>query len=596
MLYKDLLHPLSLSWLAYDVLCVVVRSFSPETLVRKRPKRGSKAKERRHRRDHSLLESRDYRSRHNSSGDHESTDPSPRFTSHNTSLQANASAGSERPPTVPSRAAAGSGSSRPPSRAGSRLNSRSSSRSGSRHHTEVPLNEGPPQSFFGRLRNWRTINVREPVLLLTHVLRAMPVAVLHCFTQLRTDVATLGLLRFSDLSDTAAALLVFNEDAVFAPDFVWNFTITRCLLGAMQQYVLGRVCLETNFVVNRLRSRRAYRHIIGWAMRLLTRLLTDPISCSILSPMLLCTVKDFSPVTGPLRYTPSGLCAAALTGFVGVVLEQLVLPTAAICCQRVVVHIYDGLDYVLTRRYATKNIMRDEAVDSRVNASGIDSATASEDDRESGQRTARKDAESAKRHSHNREDAQQVGKGAQMAVFRAIICRVVGALLAQCAVQHPLTVLSRLLYARAVLHGTGLLKSYADFPAKHLVWADFAAFLKQNAHGSSSGVPALEALRGIGCFVGCEVSLIRSSILRCSAQERAIEELLLQAERRRQGGADSAGMSFTSSVSHASALESMELMTRCIASTSPLFNMVHLTSFTKLLSFYMDMWVRLRGE
>nr|CCD12937.1 unnamed protein product [Trypanosoma congolense IL3000] len=587
MLYKDALHPLNVVWLAYDVLCVVVRSFSPETLVRKRPKKKRVATDAGlHHRHHS------YSSRR--SGSASSYDDASRsgrqaldyaylgsqMQSQNTSFQTPTTLNSSGlPPPVPTRAVTAVLSAR----------TRTRSHSGDTRREGVPEGDRP-KSFLERLRDWRSIDVTRATLLLLHVLRAMPVVLLHFFTQLRTDAATLELLRFDDLRATAVDLMIFDENAIFVPEFGWDFIITRCLLSAAQQYALGRVCLETNFVVLCLRSRRTHRRLIGWALRLASHTLIDPITCSVVSSMLLCTVRDYSPVTGPLRYTPRGLCAAVTIGFMGAVLDLLIVPTATIYCQRVVVCIYEGSEYILTRRYATRDLMRHEAADGYT-SSCLDSIAVSEDDREAIHTASLVGEGVSADHSrlHRRHvDPHCEGEETHLPILRAIIFRVVGVLVSHCLVQHPLGVLSRMLYSRAVLHSTGLLEAYANSSTEVISLSSMVDFFRLSAYGgsSSSGVPALEALRCIGSFLGQEASLIRGSILRCSGQEAGISRLLAQVSMDTEENV----------VTRASAWESVEMLTRCIASTSPLFKMLYLTSVDKLLTFYMDMWVRLRGD
>ncbi|RNF00629.1 hypothetical protein TraAM80_07552 [Trypanosoma rangeli] len=595
MFYYDVLHPINVARLLYDMLCVTVRSFSPETLVRKRVKRRSRNG------DDATTEKQQQRGRQVQ----QSSRPGSRTASVNTSLNASAFTTGELPPPVPNRSATDA----------SRTH-RHRSRSGGRRERGT---DGDGQKGW---RHWRSIDVTKQMVLLTHVLRATPVAVLRFFCQVQTDAETLPLLDFSDLGATARQVLCLGVDAVFAPGLLLSFLTARLLLGVAQQYMMERFFFETNLVVRNLRSRRAWRKALGWSLSLSARTITDPIAFSALTPMLLNRVQDFSSVSGPLRYTPAGVSKGLAMGFAGVVLEMMIVPAASQLCQRAIVGTADAAEYLLLRRYARRGVrVAGEAKDD--NASHVNS----EDERGDGAGSFAGSLNSSRMSlremagvgakashegpgAHSREEprnAERLRRRLEAAerkkaetevrvIWRAIIYRVCSLLIAQCFVQHPLTVLAHMLYGRAVLNATGLLKLYDDAPAVPLTWTDYLQFLRscgsvEAGVEQGSGVRAVELLRSIGGFIGYEVSMV-SSCIRCfSTRDAAIRALVAHAEQRRTSRDGHDGVD-----AGPSALESVELMFLSAASLSPLFTAVHFTAIEKLLAFYMDVWVRLRGE
>ncbi|EAN86841.1 Tripartite attachment complex protein 65 [Trypanosoma cruzi] len=622
MHYYDVMHPINVAWLMYDVVCVTVRSFSPETLVRKRVKRAPKEG-----REKEQQQQQQQQQQQRGRRLHRSSQPGSRTGSANTSLNVSAYTSGELPPPVPNRNAMDVSRSH-----------RHRSRSGG--HSE----RGKETDDKKRLSTWRDIDVTRQTVLLTHVLRATPITVLRFFCQVQTDAETLPLLGFRDLSDSARRLLQLSAGAVFAPEVVIPFLTARFLLNVAQHYLMERVFFETNLVVRNLRSRRAWRKALGWTLSLSAHTMTDPIAFSVLTPILLFCVRDLSPVTGPLRYSPAGISKGIAVGFAGVVLEMLVVPAASQLCQRAVVRIVDATEYLLLRRYARRAFASSgeakEEIASNMNsedergdlagsfAGSLNSSRVS--NREPAAKTRKEEGAAARRphdasgkHSHDdlskvesgsrkldehkseerrrrrREEAENRKKAdaEHRVILRAIIYRVCSALISQCLVQHPLTVFAHMLYGRAVLNATGLLTLYDDVPGVPLTWNACLEFLRRSVRfdvgaEQSSGVLAVEILRSIGGFIGYEFGMVRSSIRCFSTRDVAIRDLITRAEANRKNRAVSGGDSGIGE----SALESVELMLLTIASLSPLFTAVQFTAMEKLLGFYMDVWVRLRGE
>ncbi|EKF32268.1 hypothetical protein MOQ_003883 [Trypanosoma cruzi marinkellei] len=620
MYYYDVLHPINVAWLMYDIFCVTVRSFSPETLVRKRVKRTP--------RDGREKEQQQQQQQQRGRRLHRSSQPGSRTASANTSLNVSVYTSGELPPPVPSRNALDVSRSH-----------RHRSRSGG--HSE----RGKEPDEKKRLSTWRDIDVTRQTVLLTHVLRAAPITVLRFFCQVQTDAETLPLLCFRDLSDSARRLLRLSAGAVFAPEVVIPFLTARLLLNVAQHYLMERVFFETNLVVRNLRSRRAWRKALGWTLSLSAHTMTDPIAFSVLTPILFLRVRDLSPVTGPLRYSPAGIIKGIAVGFAGVVLEMLVVPAASQLCQRAVVRIVDAAEYLLLRRYARRGFSSNggakEEVASNMNSEdergdlggsfpgSLNSSRVSNREpaatagKEEGV-TARRSHDASGKHSHDdlikvesaskktdeqkseerrrrrrREEAEERKRAdaEHRVILRAIIYRVCSSLISQCLVQHPLTVFAHMLYGRAVLNATGLLTLYDDVPSVPLTWNACFEFLRRSVRfdvgtEQSSGVPAVEILRNIGGFIGYEFGMVRSSIRCFSTLDVAIRDLITRAEANRKNRAIIGG---DSSIGE-SALESVELMLLTIASLSPLFSAVQFTALEKLLGFYMDVWVRLRGE
>ncbi|RNF11288.1 uncharacterized protein Tco025E_06741 [Trypanosoma conorhini] len=611
MLYNEVLHPINVARLLYDVLCVTVSSFSPETLVRKRIKRAPRGG------NGAAEEQQQQQQQRRGRPTQRSSRPGSRTASANTSLNASVYTSGELPPPVPNRSATDASRSH-----------RNRSRSGGRRE------RGPDGSEQKGWRHWRSIDVTKQTVLLMHVLRAAPVAVLRFFCQVQTDAETLPLLDFSDLGATARRLLCLSADAVFAPGFAFPFLTARFLLGVAQQYLMERVFFETNLVVRNLRSRRAWRKALGWALSLSAHAVTDPVAFSAVTPILLTRVRDFSPVSGPLRYTPAGVSKGLAVGFAGVTLEMLIVPAASQLCQRAIVGIADATEYLLLRRYARRGTRGGGAANHNDDTA---SQVQSEDERGDGVRSvagslnssrvslremAAAAAEAAARVSregpgaHAARASQPLDKrkleerlrrrleaeerrraeAEVRVIWRAIIYRVCSALVAQCLVQHPLTVLAHMLYGRAVLNATGLLTFCDDAPAVPLTWQAYLQFLRRSfsveaGAEQSSGVRVVELLRSIGGFVGYELSMVLGSIRRFSTRDTAIRALVARAEERRthRGSRGEAG-------AVPSAMESVELMLLSLASLSPLFTAVQFTAMERLLGFYVDVWVRLRGE
>ncbi|ORC83350.1 uncharacterized protein TM35_000751170 [Trypanosoma theileri] len=346
MLYNDVMHPINIAWLLYDVLNVAVFSFIPETFLRKRIKRSSRRGRRgtgeedgeggetdqEDQRSH-----RSHRSHHHRRSGGSSSQP----PSVNTSLNASAFASGELPPQVPHR---------------------SRSHSGGLHARREKSTITTTTTTTNRWRDWRSIDITKQARVVAHILRATPVALLHFLCQYKTDVATLPLLQFSDLNNHARSLLWFSEDAVFASGVVVSFTITRVLLRAIQQYIKERLLFETNLVVRSLRSRRAWRNTFGWALTISAHTITDPIAFSTVACMLLAR-KGNVQEWRVLKYTPAGIIAAGAVGCAGVVLEIMFTPVAVQLCQCGVVRVFDAAEYLLLRRYATEALEYEEEED-----------------------------------------------------------------------------------------------------------------------------------------------------------------------------------------------------------------------------------------
>lgn len=614
MLYSDVMHPVNIVWLLYDMVLVTVRTLRPETLVRKRRKRTP--------RESGKDEKR--RGEHNQHGE---SQPGSHAASVNTSLNASAYTSGELPPQVPHRSLLSVPRSRHDS---SRGRSRSRSHSGGRRERE---RERVTRWSWS---DWRKKDVTKEVTMVMDFLRLAPVAVIHFFCQLKIDADTLPLLEFSDLNDTARRLLWFNGNALFASGMLFALVTTRALLGITQRYLMERLFFETNIVVRGLRSRRAWRNAYAWVMSLSSHLLTDPIAFSLLTPMLLNRVHDLSPTKGPLRYTHAGVLRALAVGFAGVVLEMLITPAASQFCQRAVVRVVDGAEYLLLRRYAqreappqngagrgdaTSNANSEDERDTHASRASQEthhhhhsfSSSRSRDhndrgddesdaERRRGRRTPGDDDEERqhRRRLRRQERALRRKRDEESRVLlRAIIYRVVSALIAQCLVHHPLTVVAHMLYGRAVLHAAGLLTPYNDAPAVSLTWRGFVGFFRtafslRAREGQSSGVVALETLRNLGGFVGNEANLISNSIRRCSARDVAIRSLTARFEEnpRKRGFVSASSTPKAGDL----AMESIELLMLSIASLSPLFAAVRFTAIDKLLSFYVAVWLRLHEE
>ncbi|KAG8340607.1 hypothetical protein ERJ75_000760400 [Trypanosoma vivax] len=579
MLYNDILHPVNLAWFAYDMLAVVVRSFSPETLVRRRSRRLRRGPGKRG-------TSRERRGRW---GSHVETSSlhSSYAAPDSAKVSATVLLANNLPPQVPWRRVVDE----PKSHRGAR---RSLNDSNDNDRTapvieieERKKGETTQDSFYIHMLDWKDVDISKQLSLLSHVLRAIPVSVLHFLCQLETDVSAMRLMRFSDLNENAMRLLSLNEADLLSPNFIQGFLLTRCLLTMVQRHLLERICFETNIIVQRLRSKRTYRHVMGLAMMLASHTLTDPVANSILSTILLCTVQDYSPVSGPLRYTPVGLCTAALTGGVGVVLELAVVPVSVQFCQRVIVRICEGVEYLFLRRYRSLGQSQGHGIGKQMiiipSSSVGDLASSGEESGHDSRLTGNRAGILEERpHQGFANDK------ASHPVLRAIIYRVSAALIAQCLVQHPISVVARVLYGRAVLHATGSLKMYSCAPSAPLTWSRFSEIFgsyerDKNFCGASGGVSVLGLLRRVSHVIGYEINTVYSSVVTCSSQGGAIADLFAQTRNRR-------GLNL------ASGLESLELMIRTIASYMPLYTSVHLTAMDKLLSFYMDMWVRLRGD
>ncbi|CCW64874.1 unnamed protein product [Phytomonas sp. EM1] len=416
----------------------------------------------------------------------------------------------------------------------------------------------------------------------------------------------------------------------YGSSLLLQFHVLRVMMQMIDDYLEGVLFLDKSLVVRNLRSRRITRQIVGWGLRLTSRTILDTILLSIVTPILLASADHFPNTFSNIRVTPSGILRGLGCGAAGVLLQGVVIPIVSQLVNRGVVTVFEGVEYVLLRRYATFSPDDDDDDDEDENeeegegegegeegdavssqagslrshplesdAEGVESkrpaasfpptSSSHAEPDEVGARQLRRKLRREAREFRRQRRARIARReaAARQAVLRAILYRVSAALVAQCAVEHPLNVLVELLRGRAMMHGGGLLRCYDETTGEDAMgWVGLKRFAWKlfcpAARGEGDGIPhGVWLLRQLGAAIGEEIQVLTACIQTASGQSEAIYRLKRYAiDTIRAGG-------------RPSAWESAELMVRCALSFGPLYYDTQLTALDKLLGFYMAIWTRL---
>ncbi|CCW71928.1 unnamed protein product [Phytomonas sp. Hart1] len=480
----------------------------------------------------------------------------------------------------------------------------------------------------------------RPAYLLAHVLRAVPVSMIHHWCYLKQKLAALRLMDFKDCGAGMRKALIpapaIEAETSRTPwgvsPLIQQFHLLRVALLMIDDYLEGALLLDRSLVVRNLRSRRFTRQLLGWLARLTSRTILDTFLLSVVTPILLASADHYPNVFANLRPTIPGLLRGLGCGCAGVLLQWMFIPLASQMVNRGVVTVYEGVEYLILRRYAMRlnnpeenNFDDDddddddggeEEVEHSRMASVVSYPESDAEPRKDGERAARDRAESGGGGKRARGESERTAEDvlrrlrreirkemeevqrrrarrarrvaeARHAILRAIFYRISGALVAQCVVEHPLNVVVELLRGRAMMHVCGLLNYYDDArELEGLNWAGAVRFCQKlaapAAPGEGEGIPHwLQLLRGVGSVVGVEIRTLTESVQAASGQLGAIRRLRRSAsDAIREGG-------------RPSAWQSAELMARWMLSFTPLYYDVQLTAVEKLLGFYMAIWTRL---
>lgn len=255
-----------------------------------------------------------------------------------------------------------------------------------------------PRTWWGRLR---TEKVTQSALLMNHVLHAVPVMLVHYCCELKCQLVTLPLLRFSDLyvkfapakgcassrppdvaaaadgkhrSHAAAAATLATSSTHHDTEVVtadWppteeafekssastaaHLLLMRWMLQAVDSYIEKLFFLDETLVVRQLRSKRTLRRVVGWTLRLVSHTVFDPFLLSIVVPMLLsppsCSTASSAEVPRVL-FTVPGMIRGLGISAASVVVQHVVMPTASRLVYRAVLTAFEVVEYLMMRRYA----------------------------------------------------------------------------------------------------------------------------------------------------------------------------------------------------------------------------------------------------
>ncbi|TPP44382.1 hypothetical protein CGC21_6075 [Leishmania donovani] len=486
-----------------------------------------------------------------------------------------------------------------------------------------------PTSWWRRMR---AKNMTRPAYLIDHVIHAVPVAIVHYCCELKRQLATLPLLRFSDLlpspgtaktrggtckspAGAAAAAWLPTEgwfEKLPAP-YVAHLLLMRWMLAATEAYI-EKLFFDQSLVVRQLRSKRIRRRLLGWGLRLVSHTVFDPFLLSIVVPLLLSwgatpnAGDASSPLPSPpprVLFTVAGAVRGLVISAAGVTIQQLLMPLASQLVDRAVLTVFESVEYLIMRRYAHEGARSQQSVNMSIATTAPSgggaggTATLSAEKRvEHVQRRLRRERRERRKRRERRQAERE--HAMRLAILRAIVYRVVASLVAQSLIDHPLSVLVELLRGRATLHLTGLLRPYAVMTdaSDGLSWANLWRYALQLADttvtvsdatnggdADEEGVPPMvTVLRRAGRMITQEVVVLSSSVLTASGQTAAIAAVQQRAAQTvAQGGIPSAA-------------DSAHFMARTLSSLSPFYYGIQFTVIDKVLSFYMAVWTRLTKQ
>ncbi|KAG5466140.1 hypothetical protein LSCM4_01282 [Leishmania orientalis] len=509
-------------------------------------------------------------------------------------------------------------------------------------------------------RRTRARNITRQAYLIDHVIHAVPVAIVHYCCELKRQLATLPLLRFTDLlpspgaadtrggtgsSPTGAAAsgwLPTEErfEKLPASD-VLHLLLMRWALAATGSYI-EKFFFDESLVVRQLRSKRTGRRLLGWGLRLASHTVCDPLLLSILVPMLLSRsptpeygdASSLLPSSPPrVLFTVPGAVRGLVMSAAGVAIQRLMMPLASQLVDRAVLTVFEAVEYLIMRRYARWSDddeeddgchEDEEGEDDRASlASGVSEGARSQQSASTPVAAAAFSGDGAggtaalsaekrvqreqrqlrreRRERRKRRERRQAERehAMRVAILRAIVYRVVASLAAQSLIDHPLSVLVELLRGRATLHLTGLLQPYTAMTATcdGLSWANLWQY-------TSKLVGPTVAVRGAANRGDAEEGvppLVRA--LRHAGRTITQEVVVLTASVLTASGQTEAIAAVQRRAAQTvaqggipSAADSADFMARTLSSLSPFYYGIQFTVIDKVLSFYMAVWTRLTKQ
>ncbi|GET92614.1 hypothetical protein, conserved [Leishmania tarentolae] len=510
-----------------------------------------------------------------------------------------------------------------------------------------------PTSWWQRTR---AKNVTRTAYLIDHVIHAVPVAIVHYCCELKRQLVTLPLLRFSDLlpspstakprcntyesPESAAAATWLPTEGCFemlpAPH-VAHLLFMRWMLAVTESYI-EKLFFDQSLVVRQLRSKRTRRRLLGWGLRLVSHTVFDPFLLSIVVPLLLSWGATFNadnassllPSPPPrVLFTVSGAVRGLVMSAAGVTIQQLLMPLASHLVDRAVLTFFEAVEYLIMRRYARWSDDDDEDYskddndeDDRASfASGVSEVAGSpqnvsmsvvtiapSEGREGGAATlsAEKHVDHVQRRLRREQRKRRERRKAErehamrLAILRAIVYRVVASLAAQSLIDHPLSVLVELLRGRATLHFTGLLQPYATMTAANdgLSWKSLWRYALQLADPTVAVRNATKGRDADEEGVPAPVTVLRRAGRAITQEVVVISSSVLTASGQTEAIAavQQRAAQTVAQGGIPSAADSADFLVRTLLSLSPFYYGVQFTVIDKVLSFYMAVWTRLTKQ
>ncbi|KPI83806.1 hypothetical protein ABL78_7154 [Leptomonas seymouri] len=517
---------------------------------------------------------------------------------------------------------------------------------------------GSDKSFSWSPRAWwkrtRTTKVTHIAFLINHILHAVPVMTVHYCCELKRQLVTLPLLRFSDICvrfsprghahhagapaktsthhDTKIAAEWPPTEEIFEtspPATIGHFLLTRWMLQIVESYVEKLFFFDETLVVRQLRSRRSLRRVAGWALRIVSHTVFDPFFLSIVTPTLIPSAEAAD--VPRVLFTVPGMVRGLGISAASVIIQWIVIPTASRLVYRGVLTMFEVVEYLIMRRYAhwsdedeeeddddldeedvgddvslasgmrtTDDRLEKQSISQQSDASvatasatGVAAATTAEDRIQREQRRLRREKRERRKLREQRQAARD--QAMRRTVLRAIVYRVVSSVVAQAFVDHPLNVLVELLRGRATLHYAGMLTSYASMTAAQdgLSWANIRRYAEMF-------VAPVNAAAAGGEDEGVPPTVVA---LRRAGRDAARELLVISSSVLDSSGQKEALAAVEQRAAQkkargevTSATDSTEFLMHSVFSLSPFYYGLQYTVIDKVLSFYMAVWTRLTKQ
>ncbi|KPA85992.1 hypothetical protein ABB37_00281 [Leptomonas pyrrhocoris] len=505
-----------------------------------------------------------------------------------------------------------------------------------------------PRAWWNRLR---VVKVTRPAFLIDHVLHAVPVMIVHYCCELKRQLVTLPLLRFSDIcvrfsprdaahseaAGRAGAPAATKTSADWPPTeeafeaspsaTIGHLLLTRWMLHAVESYIDKSFFLDETLVVRQLRSKRTLRRVVGWTVRVVSHTVFDPLLLSIVVPLLISSETSAAAASTDaprVLFTVPGMVRGLGISAASVIIQWLVMPTASRLVDRAVLTSFELVEYLIMRRYAhwsdededeeEDDLDEEDGDDGASIASGVSGASRDVESRSASQQSSasaaaevataedrirrqRRRLRREKLERRKRREQRQAARERAMrrTVLRAIVYRVVSSVVAQVVVDHPLSVLVELLRGRATLHFTGMLTPYAAMTAAQdgLSWANVWRY----AEAFATPVKRAAADREDEGVPRSVVALRRAG--RDAAQELVVISSSVLDNSGQQGTLDAVKRRAAAKKARGkvtSAADSAEFLLHSALSLSPFYYGLQFTVIDNVLSFYMAVWTRLTKQ